>query len=101
VSRGIGRHPLGVAAHPVEQPDDARAAAHGAPHEFGARDERQGLGGEVGVLDLVGVGEVDPRGAHLVQLPAGPGLRLGQVDDVEDLRPAEPRDLHSSHAVRD
>jgi hypothetical protein len=47
---------------------------------------------------LVGVGVVDARGAHLVELLAVPGDRVGQVDDVEDLGAAEAGDLHGTHA---
>jgi hypothetical protein len=36
---------------------------------------------------VVGVGEVDSRGAHLVELLTVPWGGVGQVDDVEDLGP--------------
>jgi hypothetical protein len=46
---------------------------------------------------VVGVGEVDARRAHLVELPAVAGDGVGEVDDVEDLGSAEAGDLHGSH----
>jgi hypothetical protein len=45
---------------------------------------------------LVGVGEVDSCGAHLVELLTWPRSRVGKVDDVEDLGAAEAGDLHGS-----
>lgn len=47
---------------------------------------------------VVGVGEVDSCGTHLVELLTGPGNGVGKVDDVEDSGSAETGDLHSSHA---
>jgi hypothetical protein len=44
---------------------------------------------------VVGVGEVDIRRAHLIEMPAVAGD--GEVDDVEDLEAAEAGDLHGSH----
>jgi len=40
----------------------------------------------------VSIGEIDASGADLVELLAVPGDRVGQVDDVEDLRAAEAGD---------
>jgi hypothetical protein len=51
-------HLLGVAA-PVQQSDDALTAANRGADELGAGDQRQLLGGQVAVLDLVGVCKVD------------------------------------------
>ncbi len=48
---------------------------------------------------VVGVGVVDACGAHLVELLAVGGDGVGEVDDVEDLGPAEAGDLHGSHAA--
>jgi hypothetical protein len=45
-----------------------------------------------------GVGVVDAGGAHVAHLLAVRGLRIGQVDDVEDLGAAEAGDRHSTHA---
>ena len=56
-------HLLGVAAA-VEQADHPLAAADRRADELRARDQRQLLGGQVGVLDLVGVGVVDAGGAR-------------------------------------
>ncbi|HZH22892.1 MAG TPA: hypothetical protein VEZ18_22145 [Geodermatophilus sp.] len=47
---------------------------------------------------MEGVGVVDAGGAHVEHLLAVRGLRIGQVDDVEDLGAAEAGDLHSTHA---
>src|SRR6185312_3153544 len=47
---------------------------------------------------VVGVGVV-AAGAHLEEVFAVPGDRVGQVDDVENLGAAEAGDLHGSHAV--
>jgi len=88
--------PFGVAAA-TEQPHHARAAADRAADELRTRDQRQLLLGEVGVLDLVGVGKVDSCGAHLVELLAVARCRLGEVDDVHDLGAAEAGDLHGTH----
>src|SRR4051812_3059665 len=49
---------------------------------------------------VVGVGNVDSCGAHLVELFAVPGDGVGEVDDVEDLGAAEAGELHSTHALR-
>ena len=72
---------LGVAAA-VEQPHDPLATTDGGADELSARDQRQLLLGEVGVLDLVGVGEVNSCGLHLVELLTGPREGVGQVDEV-------------------
>ncbi len=48
--------------------------------------------------EAVGVGVVDARGAHLAELLAVGGDGIGEVDDVEDLGPAEAGDLHGSDA---
>src|SRR4051812_18932470 len=45
-----------------------------------------------------GVGVVDACGGDVVQPLPVTGLRLGDVDDVEDLGTAEAGDLHGSHA---
>jgi hypothetical protein len=90
---------LGVAT-PVQEADDALPAADWGADELRARRERQLLGGQVGVLDLVGVGEVDAGRGDVVQLLPRTGLRFGHVDDVQDLRPAEAGDLHCAHRPR-
>jgi hypothetical protein len=46
---------------------------------------------------VVGVGKVDSYGAHLVELLALAGRRVGEVDDVEDLGTAEAGDVDSAH----
>jgi hypothetical protein len=46
---------------------------------------------------VVGVGEVDSCGAHLVELLTGARDGVGEVDDVHDLGAAEAGDLHSTH----
>jgi hypothetical protein len=48
--------------------------------------------------EVVGVGVVHPRGRDVVELLARTGLRLGYVDDVQDLGTAEAGDLHGTHA---
>jgi hypothetical protein len=91
----VCRDLLRVAAA-VEQADHPRPAV-GAADELGARDQRQFLRGQVAVLRLVRVGVVDAGGAHREQPLAGTRLRLGDVDDLEDLGTAEAGDLHGSH----
>ena len=51
-------------------------------------------------LLVVGVGVVDPRRRHVVELLARAGRGLGDVDDLQDLGTAEAGDLHGSPAVR-
>ena len=48
--------------------------------------------------EVVGVGKVHARRAHLVQLPAVGGDGVGEVDGVEDLGAAGAGDLHGTHA---
>src|SRR5688500_10851286 len=48
---------------------------------------------------LVGVGVVHAGGGDVVELLAGTGLRLRDVDDVEDLGAAETGDLHGTHVT--
>jgi hypothetical protein len=45
---------------------------------------------------VVGVGVVHAGGGDVVELLAVTGLRLGDVDDVEDLGTAEAGDLDSA-----
>lgn len=45
--------------------------------------------GRLSTPTVVGVGEVDAGGGDVVELLPGAGLRLRDVDDVEDLGPAE------------
>ena len=47
---------------------------------------------------MVGVGEVNSCGTHLVELLTGSRNGIGQVDDVEDFRAAEAGDLYGTHA---
>ncbi len=49
---------------------------------------------------VVGVGEVDAGGGDVVELLARAGLRLGDVDDVEDFWAAEAGDLYGAHRGR-
>jgi hypothetical protein len=49
---------------------------------------------------VVGVGVVDARRRDVVELLAETGLRLRDVDDLEDLGTAEAGDLHGTHAPR-
>ena len=86
---------LGVPAA-AEQPDHAPPVAVAAD-ELGARDQRELLRGEVGVRGLVGVGVVDAGRGHVEQQLAAVGHRLGEVDELEDLRAAELRHLDRSH----
>ena len=51
-------------------------------------------------LRVVGVGVVDAGGGDVVQGLTWPCLRLGDVDDLEDLRTAEAGDLHGTHAAK-
>jgi hypothetical protein len=44
----------------------------------------------------MGVGDVHARRRDVVELLAGTGLRLGDVDDVQDLGITEAGDVHSS-----
>ena len=91
----MGERLLGVAPA-GEQRDDASAVRRTADG-LGARDEGQGLRGEVAVLALVGVGVVDAGRAHLEEDGAALGDRDREVDDLEDLRPAEAGDLDGTH----
>ena len=50
--------------------------------DFGAEHQRQLVAGEVGVLALVGVGEVHAARLDLDQYLALPGLGLGDVRDL-------------------
>jgi hypothetical protein len=49
---------------------------------------------------VVGVGVVDAGRRDVVELLAVPRLRLGDVDDFQDLGTAEAGDLHGSHGRR-
>jgi hypothetical protein len=48
---------------------------------------------------VVGVGEVDSCGAHLVELLPLARDRISQVDDIEEYGSSEPGDLDSSYAA--
>ncbi|GMA84954.1 hypothetical protein GCM10025868_02040 [Angustibacter aerolatus] len=97
--RGVRGGDLGVPAAAGQQRDDASSVV-GAAHDLGAGHQRQGLRREVGVLGLVGVGEVDARAgdgdAH-----EAVGRRLGQVVvEGQDLGSAELGDLDAAHGRR-
>ncbi len=47
---------------------------------------------------VVGISGIDAGADHFVQLLAVAGYGGGEVDDVEDLGPAEAGDQHGSHA---
>ena len=47
---------------------------------------------------VVCIRDTDAAGGDLEELLAVPGDRVGQVDDVHDVGPAEAGDLHSTHA---
>ena len=53
----------------------------------------------LGRLAVVAVGVVQAGRRDVVDPLAGNGLRLGDVDDVEDLGPAEAGDLHCTHGT--
>jgi hypothetical protein len=98
VDGGLVRHRvLGVATHRHHRDDPA--AVIGRSRHLAAEHERRLELGQVGVLALVRVREVHPRARHLDQHLAVARLRLGQVDDLEHLRPPEFLDLHGSHAA--
>lgn len=84
-------------AAPGHQRHHASPVAQGA-HNLPAGDHRQGGLGQVGVLGLVGVGVVDPSGAHLHHF--GPRRRLGLVYlvQLEHLGSAELLDLDGPHS---
>ena len=65
------------------EPDD-HAAADVGPGVFDGRTETRKVN-QWSFLSVVGVGEVDPRGPHVVELLAVTRLGLGEVDDLEDL----------------
>src|SRR5690349_8727242 len=46
---------------------------------------------------VVGVGEVQAGGGDVVELLARARCGLGDVDDLQDLGPAEAGDLHGTH----
>jgi hypothetical protein len=52
-------------------------------------------------LPVVGVGEVDFRGTHLVKLLAVAGDGVGEVDDVKDIAAAEAADLQEVMGAAD
>src|SRR4051794_358240 len=66
----------------------------------GARTTRKTAAHVPLTTGVVDDGVVDPGGADVVALLPLGGCRVGEVDDIEDPRPAEAGDLHGSHAVR-
>ncbi len=86
-----GRLPVEWAVRLVAQVGDALGSAHRAGHQW------QLLRGEVAVLGLVRVGEVDAGRGDVVHLLPRARLRVRQVDELHRLRPAEPGDLHGAH----
>jgi hypothetical protein len=80
------------------EPED-HAAADVGPGVFDGRTETRKVN-QWSVLSVVGVGVVDPRRRHVVELLTRAGRGLGDVDDLQDLETAEAGDLHGSHAVR-
>ena len=98
VDHRLRRHRiLGIA--PARNERDHALPVHGAPGNLTAEHQRHLVAGEVRVLALMGVGEVQAGARHLDQNLAFAGLGLGQVDDLEHLGAAELFDLHRSHAV--
>ena len=77
---------------------DHPRALLGAPGHLAARDQRQLVAGQVGVLALVGVGEVDPGARHFDQDLALAAARAWAVGHLEDLWAAELLDLDRAHA---
>jgi hypothetical protein len=71
-------------------------AGLGGPGVIDGRTETRKVN-QWSVLSVVGVGVVDPRRGDVVELLPGTGFRLGDGDDLQDLRTAEAGDLHSAH----
>ena len=91
------RDVLGVAAGAAQR-DDALAGVGAHAGDLGAGDQRQRRSREVGVVALVGVGEVHARAGDLDQHLPGPGLRRRQLDELEHLGSAELLHLDRAHA---
>ena len=89
---------LGVAAVREQRRDPASVRRRAA--DLGAWDQWQGLLGEVVVADRVGVREVDSGAGHVDDDHAVGRLRVGDVDVLEVLGPAELLDLNSLHPSR-
>ena len=92
----IGGNPLGVPAR-ADEPEQP-VPGFVAPDDLAARDHRQRLLGEVGVLGLVRVGIVDARGEDVHDDLAVARLRIGQVAHDESFRAAELGYLDRLHA---
>ena len=94
---GAGRrHGVLRVAAGADERDDALAVD--LARDLAARDQRQLVGGEVGVLAGVGVGEVDAGAADADQHLALAGLGDGRVlDELEHLRAAERGDRDRAH----
>ena len=92
----VGDRTLGVSAATGQERDDPPAVRR-APDHLAARDERQ-LGRRlVRVLHLVGVGVVQADPRDVDQHLTGPGRRLGYLDGLQHLGPAELGHLYSTH----
>src|SRR4051794_33706652 len=92
-----GGRPLGIAAAGQQRNDAAAVlcrARHLAPEHQGQLEL-----GEVGVLALMGVAEVEARSGDVDQHLAIAGLGIGQIDDLQDLGSAELVYLDRPHGA--
>ena len=85
-------------------PAAGREATHASPvsqraDNLSAGDEGQRLCGQIGVLRSMRVGVVHAARRDCEDLEAGHGLRIGKLDELEDLGPTELADLDGAHAV--
>ena len=88
---------LGVAAVGEQRRDPASVRRRAA--DLAARGQRQALLGEVVVADRVGVREVDSGSGRRRPRPAVSRLRVGELDVLHVLGPAELLDLNSLHRL--
>lgn len=86
---------LGVA--PAGHQGNHSSAVSRTPHDLRSRHQRQCLGREIGVLDLVSVGKVDSRCRHLEQQGTRFGNRIWKLDELEYFGAAEAVDLDGAH----
>ena len=81
------------------QGEHALAGVLAHARHLAAGDHRQRLLGDVLVLALVRVGEVDACARDADEHLAGAGLGFRRVDETEDLGPAELLDLDGAHGA--
>jgi len=95
---GLGdRYPLGVAA--ARQHGGNPATVEGAAADLGAGNEWELGFGQVMVVALMGVSEVEARPSHLNHDLAAPRHRIGELDELQHLGSTELADLHGPHQM--